>query len=58
MLGGEAADGGLKVDERVEDAPPEAAVGQLAKKPSTAFSKGMVKRDSLSPTATFQSLLY
>lgn len=29
MLGKEAIDGGLKVDERVEDAAFQAAVGQL-----------------------------
>jgi hypothetical protein len=29
VLGKEAVDGGLKVDERVEDAASEAAVGQL-----------------------------
>ena len=33
VVGKEAVDGGLKVDERVEDAAPEAAVGQLGEEP-------------------------
>ena len=39
MLGKEAVDGGLKVDEREEDAAFEAAVGQLGEEASTALSQ-------------------
>ena len=39
VLGEVAVDGGLKVDQRAEHAAPQAAVGQLAKKLSTALSQ-------------------